>query len=177
MKARILAKPRIAPSAYVHPTAVIAGNVDIGKHVFVGPLAVIRADERGSKVTIGDNSNVQDGVIVHALSGTKVAIGAHTSLSHGVLVHGPCKIGNHCFIGFRTIVFHAVVAEGVYVGAAAVVQNVSIPKGCRVHAHSLVNRKGRILGLEKCGKAEDTFSKRIVATNMELVKVYKGTNG
>ncbi|MBU0952022.1 MAG: hypothetical protein KKH91_04250 [Elusimicrobia bacterium] len=83
-------------SAFVHPTAVIIGNVKIGKQVFVGPDAVIRADEPKSSIFIGANCNVQDRVIVHALQNTSVYVDNNSSLSHGCIVHGPCKIGKKC---------------------------------------------------------------------------------
>lgn len=85
--------PKIDKTAYINPTAMIIGKVSIGKNVFVAPGEVIRADEPGSSVSIGDNSNIQDRVIIHALGNSSVIIGKNTSLSHGCIVHGPCKIG------------------------------------------------------------------------------------
>lgn len=84
--------PQIDKSAYIDPTAVIVGKVNIGRHVFVGPTAVIRADELDSTIVIGDNCNVQDRVIIHALEDSSVLIGENTSLAHGCIVHGPCKL-------------------------------------------------------------------------------------
>ncbi len=138
-----------------------------------GPWLVIRADEKNSSVSIGDNCNVQDGVIIHALGGTDVRIGCRSSLSHGVLVHGPCAIGNRCFIGFRTVVFRATVADGVYVGAAAVVQNVTLPADRKVSAQCLVNREGFISGLKKCGPEDISFAKQVVNANLDLVRLYR----
>ena len=66
--------PQVDKSAYIDSTAVIVGKVDIGKNVFVGPGAVIRADEPGSLITIKENCNVQDRVIIHALENTSVLI-------------------------------------------------------------------------------------------------------
>ena len=59
--------PQIDKDTYVHSTAVIIGKVSIGKNVFIGPGAVIRADEKGSSIIIKDNCNVQDRVIIHGL--------------------------------------------------------------------------------------------------------------
>jgi len=67
-------RPRIAPTAWVHPTAVVIGNVEIADRVLIDPNAVIRADEPGPDGTVGmialeAEVNVQDGVIIHALGG------------------------------------------------------------------------------------------------------------
>ena len=98
--------PQVDPSAYIDPTAQLIGKVRIGPRVYVGPNAVIRADEadsslRVSPIEIGSECNVQDGVIIHALSGSKVMVGRRSSLGHGCIVHGPCTLGKRCFIGFR----------------------------------------------------------------------------
>lgn len=91
--------PRIAESAYVDKTAIICGKVVIGENVFVGPYAVIRADEVDDSgemkpITIGANSNIQDGVVIHSKSGAAVTIGEFSSIAHRSIVHGPCTVGN-----------------------------------------------------------------------------------
>ena len=64
--------PVISASAYVSESAVITGNIIIGEQVFIAQPASIRADEPGSLVIIGNGCNIQDNVIVHALTNTKV---------------------------------------------------------------------------------------------------------
>jgi carbonic anhydrase/acetyltransferase-like protein (isoleucine patch superfamily) len=59
-------EPAVDPSAYVHPLAAVIGNVEIGKNVMVAPGASLRGDE-GQPLHVGDHSNVQDGVVIHAL--------------------------------------------------------------------------------------------------------------
>jgi hypothetical protein len=100
-------KPKVEASATIHPSAVVIGNVHIGEKVFVGPNAVIRADEpcpegKVEAIVIEAEVNIQDGVIIHALGGSPVRIGKGSSLAHGAVVHGPCKVGENCFIGFKT---------------------------------------------------------------------------
>ncbi|MCG7847879.1 MAG: carbonate dehydratase, partial [ANME-2 cluster archaeon] len=97
--------PIISESAWISETAVIVGNVTIEDDVFVAHNAVIRADELGSSIVIDRGSNVQDNVVIHAMSGSKVSIGSTTSLAHGCIVHGPCLIGDGCFVGFGAVVF------------------------------------------------------------------------
>ncbi len=79
--------PHIAESAYVDKTAIICGKVVIGENVFVGPYAVIRADEVDASgemepIIIGANSNIQDGVVIHSKSGAAVTIGEYSSIAH-----------------------------------------------------------------------------------------------
>ena len=78
--------PQVNNTAYIDPGAIIIGKVKIGKNVFVGPGAVTRADEPGSWITIKDNCNIQDRVIIHALEGTSVLIGENTSAASPQLI-------------------------------------------------------------------------------------------
>ena len=80
--------PEIHPSALIDPSAQIIGQVKIGKNVFIAPLTIIRADERGpdgtvSPIIIGEEVNIQDGVIIHTHGGQSVTIGARTSVFRG----------------------------------------------------------------------------------------------
>ncbi|MCA1792844.1 MAG: hypothetical protein LC660_03045 [Desulfobacteraceae bacterium] len=73
-------KPIVHATATIHPSAVVIGNVQIGEKVFVGPNAVIRADEpcpegKVEAIVIGSEVNIQDGVIIHALGGSPVLVG------------------------------------------------------------------------------------------------------
>jgi carbonic anhydrase/acetyltransferase-like protein (isoleucine patch superfamily) len=101
--------PQVEATAYVHPTAVVIGNVPIGPGVSVGPHAVLRADEPDpngtvAPIIIGSEANIQDGVVLHALGGTGVDIGPGTSVAHGAFIHGPCETGSGCIIGFNSVV-------------------------------------------------------------------------
>lgn len=100
--------PQIAESAYVDRTAIICGKVVIGGNVFVGPYTVIRADEVDKDggmqpISIGANSNIQDGVVIHSKSGAAVTIGENTSIAPRSIVHGPCRVGDRVFIGFNSV--------------------------------------------------------------------------
>ena len=88
--------PVIDESAYIDKTAIICGKVIIKENVFVGPYAVIRADEVDESgdmepIVIGANSNIQDGVVIHSKSGAAVTIGEFSSIAHRSIVHGPAK--------------------------------------------------------------------------------------
>ncbi|MFW6236718.1 MAG: gamma carbonic anhydrase family protein, partial [Desulfovibrionales bacterium] len=94
--------PQIHGTAFVHPSAVIIGNVQIGERVYVGPNAVIRADEPSPEgtvkaIVVESEVNIQDGVIIHALGGSPVRIRNGASVAHGAVIHGPCEVGENCF--------------------------------------------------------------------------------
>lgn len=175
-------RPQVDPTAYVDPTARLIGNVRVGARAFVGPGAVLRADETGpggavEPIDIAAECNVQDGVIVHALGGSGVTIGPRTSLSHGCIVHGPCTVGPGCFVGFRAVVFKAVLEEGVMVGAAAVVQGVTLKAGALVPPARVVVSKEQTWALETTGDAERHFMAEVIEANLALADGYRARRG
>jgi carbonic anhydrase/acetyltransferase-like protein (isoleucine patch superfamily) len=119
-------EPRIAPGAFIDPLAVVIGNVDIGADVFVLPYVVIRGDV--NSITIGEQSNIQDGSVLHvntdsvlAPGGTPLSIGSEVTVGHQCLLHG-CEIGDHCLIGMGSTVMDRVVIErDVILGAGSLV--------------------------------------------------------
>ena len=142
-------RPSIEHGAFIHPFAVVIGDCHIGKMVFVAPTAVCRGDE-GAPIHIGDGTNMQDGVVIHALAtvddgrniddrrfsvdgdrlkgddpafdgGYAVFVGNNTSLAHGAMVHGPAWIGSSTFIGMEALVFNAKIGNNVAVGVSATI--------------------------------------------------------
>ncbi|MBN1622021.1 MAG: hypothetical protein JW871_05475 [Endomicrobiales bacterium] len=164
--------PVICKTAYIHPASVIVGNVKIGKKVFVGPGAVIRADEPGSKIVIDDNCNVQDRVVIHALEKSVVQINKNTSLAHGSIIHGPCKIGKNCFIGFGSVVFDSELKNGVIVKHLAVVEKAVLSSAKVVESSQLVNNKSVCVKLKRTNKALVKFASGVVDINIKLAKGY-----
>ena len=171
--------PEVDPTAYIDPTAQVIGNVFIGARVYVGPNAVIRADEtdrdgRVHSIEIGPQCNVQDGVVIHALGGTHVTVGRRTSLAHGCIVHGPCNLGKDCFVGFRAVVYKASLEDGVFINAGAVVQGIDLV------ANSFVPAAVAVLSGEDVKRFVSTtsptdreFMEKVVAANLALKKGYK----
>ncbi len=170
--------PQVEPSAYIDPTARVIGKVRIGSGVYVGPYSVVRADEADdhgdvSPIEIGPECNVQDGVIIHALGGAHVSIGRRTSLTHGCIIHGPCRIGQTCFIGFRTVVYGATLGDGVFVGAGSVIQKVDLAPEILIPPGVSILSKEDVLRLSGVtGPAEQLFVEKVVAANLKLAKEY-----
>jgi carbonic anhydrase/acetyltransferase-like protein (isoleucine patch superfamily) len=122
---------RIDPTAFVHPLAVVIGNVTLGARVSVWPMAVVRADT--APIVIGAESNVQDGTVVHVDRGVPTTIGCRVALGHRAIVHG-ATIGDDCLIAMGAILLNDVrVGAGSIVGAGAV-----CTEGMQIPPHSLV---------------------------------------
>jgi carbonic anhydrase/acetyltransferase-like protein (isoleucine patch superfamily) len=150
-----VSEPVIDPSSYVHPLAAVIGNVILGKNIMVAPTASVRGDE-GQPIYVGDDSNVQDGVVVHALetevdgkpveknlyevSGKKYAVyvGSRVSLAHQVQIHGPAVVMDNTFVGMKVLVFKSFVGQNCVIEPAAVLMGVKIADGRYVPAGSVI---------------------------------------
>ena len=119
-------RPVVHPSSFVHPTAVIIGNVIIGKDVYIGPGAAIRGDWGG--IVIEDGCNVQENCIVHMFPGITVYLREGAHIGHGAIIHG-ASIGRNSLVGMNAVVMDNVkVGEGCIVGALAFVpEGMEIP--------------------------------------------------
>lgn len=123
--------PSIHPTAYIHPQAVILGDVSLGAHVSVWPTAVLRGDS--DRIVVGDESNVQDGSVLHADHGLPAIVGTRVAIGHRAIVHG-AVIEDGCLIGMGCVVLNgARVGAGSIIGAGAVVtEGMQIPPGSLV---------------------------------------------
>lgn len=166
--------PKISKKAWISETAVIVGNVSIADNVFVGPNAVIRADEPGSSIIIQSNCNVQDNVVIHSLSNSEVKIGNNTSLTHGCIVHGPCEIGENCFVGFGALVFDCTLGEDSLVLHRAIVRGVEVLPNKVVPDGSVITDQKITSMLQDITTDLAEFKKSVVRENLELVRGYKG---
>jgi carbonic anhydrase/acetyltransferase-like protein (isoleucine patch superfamily) len=96
--------PVVSKSTFVHPQAVIIGEVELGEGCYIGAGAVIRGDF--GKIVIGSGSNVQDNCVIHADIETLADIGDNVLIGHGAVIHGPCIINEYAVIGMGSIVFN-----------------------------------------------------------------------
>lgn len=124
-------RPVVDIEAFVHPTAVLIGDVVVGKGCFVGPCAVLRGDL--GRLTMRDGSNLQDGCIMHSYPGREAVLGEESHVGHGAVLHG-CTIGRNTLIGMN-----AVVMDGATIGAESFVAALALVKaGMEVPPRSLV---------------------------------------
>jgi len=183
--------PVIDPTAYVHPLGAVIGNVIIGKNVFVAPFAAVRGDE-GQPLHVGDDSNVQDGVVIHALEteehgkpveknlmevgGKKYAVyvGSRVSLAHQVQIHGPAIVLDDSFVGMNVLVFRAKVGKGGVVEPGCILMGVSVPDGRYVPAGTVLRDQAAADRLPAITDEYPlkTLNKGVVHVNTSLAKGY-----
>lgn len=124
-------KPVIHESSFIHPQAVVTGNVVIGQNVYVGPGAALRGD--WGKIIIEDGCNVQENCTVHMFPGVTVLLKEAAHIGHGAIVHG-ATIGKNCLVGMN-----AVVMDEVELGEECIVGALSfIKQGEKFAARSLI---------------------------------------
>jgi carbonic anhydrase/acetyltransferase-like protein (isoleucine patch superfamily) len=110
-------KPEIAPSAYVHPQASVIGNVKIGERVFVAPMASIRGD--CGRIEIGDETNVQDGAVIHSHASFVTRIGRRVNIGHNATIHAE-SVQDYAAIGMGAVLMlGSKVAEGTMIANSA----------------------------------------------------------
>jgi carbonic anhydrase/acetyltransferase-like protein (isoleucine patch superfamily) len=111
--------PRIPASAYIAPTADIIGSVDVGENSSVWFQCVLRGDIE--PIRIGANSNIQDGCVIHTMTGAPVIVGDWVTVGHRAVLHG-CTVEDNCLIGMGAVLLnHVRVGEGSIVAAGALV--------------------------------------------------------
>ena len=121
-------RPVVDPSAFVHPSAVLIGDVIIGPQCLVGPATVLRGDIGRLELRAG--SNVQDTCVVHCFPGKDVVVHEDGHVGHGAVLHG-CTVGRNALIGMNAVLMDdVVVGDNSIVGALAFVkERTEIPPG------------------------------------------------
>jgi carbonic anhydrase/acetyltransferase-like protein (isoleucine patch superfamily) len=120
--------PVLHPEAYIHPEAVVIGQVSVGAGSTVWPGAVLRGDY--GTITVGERTSVQDGAVVHATETLRTVIGSECVIGHIAHLEG-CVVEDRCLIGSGSVVLHRVtVRTGALVGAGAVLSpGTEVPAG------------------------------------------------
>lgn len=145
--------PRVDPTAFIAPTAVVLGDVTLGPRASVWYTSVLRGDM--APITLGADSNIQDGSVVHVDEGVPCRVGERVGVGHRVILHG-CTIEDDSLIGMGSVLLnHVTIGRGSVVAAGAV-----IPEGMQVPPGSLVmGVPGRIVR-----SVDADLSERIVET-------------
>lgn len=112
--------PQIDPTAWVHPSAVVIGEVELGPGVSIWPTAVLRGDM--GLIRFGAGSNLQDGACCHNTSGrSQTLVGERVTVGHRAVLHG-CIVEDDCLIGMGAIVMdNAVIGAGSFIGAGSLI--------------------------------------------------------
>ncbi|MBK4989436.1 MULTISPECIES: phenylacetic acid degradation protein PaaY [Pseudomonas] len=123
--------PVVHPSAYVHPSAVLIGDVIVGAGCYVGPLASLRGDF--GRIVLEEGANLQDTCVMHGFPGGDTVIERNGHVGHGAVLHG-CRVGEDALIGMN-----AVVMDGASIGPRCIVAATAFVKaGFQGAAQSLV---------------------------------------
>jgi len=119
-------RPVVHPTAYVHPTAVLIGDVLVGPRCYVGPLASLRGDF--GRIVLEEGANVQDGCVMHGFADSDTVVEVDGHIGHGAVLHG-CRIGRNALVGMNAVVMdNAVVGSESIVAAMCFVKaNMAIP--------------------------------------------------
>ena len=112
--------PVVHPTAYVHPSAVLIGDVIVGPRCYVGPLASLRGDF--GRIVLEEGANLQDTCVMHGFPGGDTVVERNGHIGHGAVLHG-CRVGEDALIGMNAVVMDgAHIAPGCIVAATAFVK-------------------------------------------------------
>jgi carbonic anhydrase/acetyltransferase-like protein (isoleucine patch superfamily) len=157
----------------------------------IAPFASVRGDE-GQPIVVGDDSNVQDGVILHGLEterngvflghnqvridgeGYSVFIGRRVSLAHQVQIHGPAAVGDDSFIGMKSLVFRSEIGRGCVIEPACILMGVRIDSGRYVPTGTVLNDQNDADQLPRIteGYPFKDLNKGVVHVNTHLAQGY-----
>lgn len=170
--------PEVSETAFIDPTAIICGKVIIEDNVFIGPYAVIRADEVNEQgdmeaIVIKRDTNIQDGVVIHSKAGAAVTIGERSSIAHRSIIHGPCEVSDDVFIGFNSVVFNAVIGTGCVIRHNCVVDGLDLPEYFHVPPMTNIGADFDLNSISKVPPEYSAFSESVVSANHELVQGYR----
>jgi carbonic anhydrase/acetyltransferase-like protein (isoleucine patch superfamily) len=155
-------RPIVHESAFVHPQAVVTGNVTIGRDVYIGPGAALRGD--WGQIIIEDGCNVQENCTIHMFPGLSVRLQEAAHIGHGAVVHG-AQVGRNCLVGMN-----AVLMDEVELGAECIVGALSFVKsGEKIPPRSLVAGNP--------GKVIREVSDEMIAWKSEGTRLYQALAG
>ena len=138
--------PQVGENTFLAETAVLVGDVTVGRDCSIWYNAVLRGDV--NKIVIGDRTNIQDGVVLHTLYDgsphpSQTIIGSDVSVGHNAVIHG-ARIGDNCLLGAGAVIIGNIrIGDNAKIGAGAVV-SLDIPDNCTV-----VPQPPRIIEREK----------------------------
>jgi carbonic anhydrase/acetyltransferase-like protein (isoleucine patch superfamily) len=186
-------EPRIGAGTYIDPLASVIGDVRFGRQDMVAPFASVRGDE-GQPIRIGSRTNIQDGVVIHALETVEngepveknliefndkkyaVYIGDEVSLAHQSQVHGPALVGDRTFVGMQALVFKSEIGEGSVIEPGAKVIGVKVAAGHYVPAGAVITTQAEADALPEItdSYAYRTLNDGVIHVNTQLADGYLG---
>lgn len=150
--------PVIHPTAYVHPSAVLIGDVIVGPGCYVGPCASLRGDF--GRLVMEEGSNLQDTCVVHGFPGADTVIERDGHIGHGAVLHG-CRVGRNALVGMN-----AVLMDGVVIGESSIVASMAFVK-----AGFVVPPKSLVVGAP--ARVVRTLEEKEIAWKIEGTREYQ----
>lgn len=161
--------PVIDPTAFVHPDAVIIGDVLIGPECYIGPCASLRGDF--GQIVIGAGVNIQDACVIHTFPERDVIVEDNCHVGHGSVLHG-CTVRKNALIGISSVVMdHAVIGENAFVAAMAFVKSGTLVGANMLFAGIPAKEIRRLTEKELQWKSNGTLLyQRLAARSLETMK-------
>jgi phenylacetic acid degradation protein len=151
-------RPVVDRSSFIHPTAVITGNVTIGKNCYIGPGAALRGD--WGAIVLEDGCNVQENCTVHMFPGLTVLLKEGAHIGHGAVIHG-ATVGRNCLVGMNSVLMdHVVIGDESIIGALTMIK-----EGEQIPPRSLV--------VGNPGKVIRTVSDEMLAWKTKGTQLYQ----
>lgn len=151
-------RPVVHETAFVHPQAVVVGNVFIGEKVYIGPCAVVRGD--WGEIIIENGCNVQENCTIHMFPGTTVLLKEGAHIGHGAVIHG-ATIGRNSLIGMNSVVM-----DNVEIGDECIIGAL-----CFVKADEKIPNRSLVVG--NPAKVIKTVSDEMIAWKTQGTQLYQ----
>lgn len=166
--------------SFISPLVEVFGDVWVGRKVFVAGNTTLRADP-GGRVTIGDETNLQDNILLLGLRGGSAAVpsgarlsssvGARTSIAHQAIIKNSA-IGDFAFVGFRARLDNVVLEDGAFVLHGTTISNVRIPRDRLVPIGALITTQAQADALPHKEEAQAEFQREVLEVNEEFAEHY-----
>ncbi len=150
--------PVVDATAYVHPTAVLIGDVIVGARCYIGPNASLRGDF--GRLILEEGSNLQDTCVMHGFPGMDTVVGADGHIGHGAVLHG-CRIGRNAMVGMN-----AVIMDGAEIGESSIVAALAFVK-----ANEIIPARSLVVGIP--AKVVRELTEQEIAWKAEGTAVYQ----
>ena len=154
--------PVIKKSSFIHPQAVVTGNVHIGENVYVGPGAAIRGD--WGEIIIEDGCNVQENCTIHMFPGTSLRLKKGAHVGHGAIIHG-ANLGENCLIGMN-----AVIMDDAEIGDECIIGALSF-----IPAKTIIPKRSLVVG--NPGKVIKEVSDEMISWKTKGTALYQALPG
>jgi len=177
-----LEESQIKNEVNANSVSQLSGDIRVGKNVFIAPGSSIRADD-GTSFHLGDNANIQDGVVLNGLEKGRVRgkdqqkysvwIGKNTCVTQMSLIQGPTFVGDGCFVGFRSTILNSKIGNDCIIMMHVLIQDVEIPANKYIPSGSVITRQNQVSQLPDVKESDRFFARQVTEINEALLTEYQ----